>query len=72
MQAQTKLKLESAYVQESLEDPPRMDGPRMDGPFLVEKFFKATVKRVLRGYPGQFSLWLNRETETQRGGVCAG
>lgn len=67
MQAQTKLKLESAYVQESLEDPPRMDGP-----FLVEKFFKATVKRVLRGYPGQFSLWLNRETETQRGGVCAG
>lgn len=35
--------------------------------FSIEESFKDTGISVLRGYPGQFSLWPNRETETQRG-----
>lgn len=67
MQAKAKLKLESASVQESLNGPPTVDGLR------VEESFKAVVKRVLGGPPGQIlSLWPNRETDAARGGVPSG
>lgn len=56
MQAKTKPKLESTGVQDSLEVPPVMGGS-----------FKATVKRLLRGYPVQCSLWPNREDRLGRG-----
>ena len=67
MQAKAKLKLESACVQESLNGPPTVDG------LSVEESFKAVVKRVLGGPPGQsLSLWPNRETDAERGGVPSG
>lgn len=64
MQAKAGLKLESACVQESLNGPPTVDGRR------VGESFKAVVKRVLGGPPGQIlSLRPNRETDTARGGA---
>lgn len=38
--------------------------------FRMEESFKVPGIRVLGGYPGQFFLWPNRETETGTGEGC--